>query len=133
MFLPFTGTWYMSMNKFPSEFGPLSISTIFNLLLTVYVLCIYAKPFIVRSYYNYRESGSMDMETLISLGCMSGFFLFCFFFVRYSIEFINGSLISGHEIMEMNYALASSAIIVLVVTIGKYFERKAKDKIQKMT
>jgi hypothetical protein len=35
--------------------------------------------------------------------------------------------------MEMNDALASSAIIVLVVTIGKYFERKAKNKIQKMT
>jgi hypothetical protein len=35
--------------------------------------------------------------------------------------------------MEMNDALASSAIIVLVVTIGKYFEKKAKNKIQKMT
>jgi hypothetical protein len=53
--------------------------------------------------------------------------------VRYFIEFTNGNEIGGHEIMEMNDALASSAIIVLVVTIGKYFERKAKNKIQKMT
>lgn len=61
------------------------------------------------------------METLISLGCVSAFFLFCFFFVRFAIEFINGSEITGHEIMEMNDSLASSAIIVLVVTIGKHF------------
>lgn len=32
----------------------------------------------------------------------------------------------------MNDALASSAIIVLVVNIGKHFEKKVKDKIQKM-
>lgn len=32
----------------------------------------------------------------------------------------------------MNDALASSAIIVLVVTIGKHFEKQVKDKIQKM-
>jgi hypothetical protein len=35
--------------------------------------------------------------------------------------------------MEMNDALASSAIIVLVVTIGKHFEKEVKNKIQKMT
>lgn len=34
--------------------------------------------------------------------------------------------------MEMNDALASSAIIVLVVNIGKHFEKKVKDKIQTM-
>lgn len=35
--------------------------------------------------------------------------------------------------MEMNDALASSSIIVLVVNIGKYFEKKVKDKIQQMS
>ena len=38
----------------------------------------------------------------------------------------------GHEIMEMNDALASAAIIVLVVNIGKHFQKKVKDKIQQM-
>lgn len=33
----------------------------------------------------------------------------------------------------MNDALASSAIIVLVVNIGKHFEKKVKNKIQEMS
>lgn len=111
----------MEMSKFPSQLGPLTFSTLINLFLTLYVLYVYAKPFIIRSYKNYTESGSMDMETLISLGCLSAFFLFCFFFGRFTIEFVNGEEITGHSIMEMNDALASSAIIVLVVNIGKYF------------
>lgn len=75
----------------------------------------------------------MDMETLISLGCISAFFLFCFFFARFTLEFISGKEITGHSIMEMNDALASSAIIVLVVNIGKHFERKVKGRIQAMS
>ena len=38
-----------------------------------------------------------------------------------------------NAIMDINDALTSSAIIVLVVTIGKYFEGKVKEKIEKMT
>ena len=36
-------------------------------------------------------------------------------------------------IMQINDSLTSSAIIVLVVTVGKYFETKAKENIVKMT
>lgn len=72
------------MSKFPNQLGPFTLTTMLNLILTVYVLSAYARPFIVRSYKNYTESGSMDMETLISLGCVSAFFLFCFFFARYT-------------------------------------------------
>jgi hypothetical protein len=35
--------------------------------------------------------------------------------------------------MDINDALTSAVVIVLVVTIGKYVERQAKHKIQKMT
>lgn len=36
-------------------------------------------------------------------------------------------------VMAINDTLTSSAIIVLVVTIGKYFESKVKQKIEQMT
>lgn len=123
----------MELSKFPTGFGPFTFSTILNLLLTVYVLVSYAKPMIVRSTRNYYQNGSMDMETLISLGCLSAFFLFMFFFTRFTLEFLDGNQIMGHQIMEMNDALASSAIIVLVVNIGKHFEKEVKGKIQAMT
>lgn len=56
-----------------------------------------------------------------------------FFFTRFTLEFLDGNQIMGHQIMEMNDALASSAIIVLVVNIGKHFEKEVKGKIQAMT
>jgi hypothetical protein len=36
-------------------------------------------------------------------------------------------------IMDINDSLTSASIIVLVVTVGKYFEGKVKEKIEKMT
>ena len=127
MLLPLTGEWYNLFLLFPSpSFGPFTLSVLINITLTISVLNIYAKPFIIRSYKNYTQSRSMDMETLISLGCVSAFVLFCFFMGRNIYEFLTSSPedkyeISAHNIMEINDALASSAIIVLVVTIGKYF------------
>lgn len=62
---------------------------------------------------------------------MSAFGLFLFFMVRYTLEIINDKFENQHEaIMNINNALTSSSIIVLVVTIGKYFENKVKRKIE---
>jgi cation transport ATPase len=77
------------------------------------------------------------METLIALGSISAFALFLFFVVRYSIEYYQGKLdmvdMVDMAIMDINEALTSASIIVLVVTIGKYFEGKVKRKIAKLT
>lgn len=77
------------MSKFPTGFGPFTLSTVLNLVLTLYVLYAYAKPMVIRSSRNYFQNGSMDMETLVSLGCMSAFFLFLFFFARFTLEFLS--------------------------------------------
>ena len=90
MILPFTGEWWEEFSIQPLAFGPYSFSVLINLFVALYTLNIYAKPIIQRSYNNYTSSGAMDMETLVSLGCMSAFFLFCFFMVRYTIDFTNG-------------------------------------------
>ena len=89
MILPLTGEWYQNIIMFPSEtFGPFTFSVILNIILVCIVLNIYAKPIVFRSYRNYMESNSMDMETLISLGCMSAFLLFLFFMGRNTYEFL---------------------------------------------
>ena len=75
MILPVTGSWFHKISAYPREFGPLSFSVLFNFALTLYVLNTYAKGFLKRSYKNYIENSSMDMETLISLGCTSAFIL----------------------------------------------------------
>lgn len=124
MFLPLSGMWFDDVLLFPTtKFGPLTLSVVINIIFTSYVLKVYALPFISRSLRNYIQNGSMDMETLISLGCSSAFLLFCFFMGKsfYQMLYTEDYVISAHEIMEINDALASSAIIVLVVTIGKYF------------
>lgn len=109
------------MSSFPSALGPYSFSVLLNLFVTLYTLNKYAKPIIKRSFEHYFTMGGMDMETLISLGCSSAFFLFVFFLVKYSLDFFKGEFKPDPSIMEINDALASSAIIVLVVTIGKHF------------
>lgn len=64
------------------------------------------------------------------MGCLSAFGLFAFFSARYTLDFINDKLDDTTEaVTNINNALTSSSIIVLVVTIGKHFEKKVKDKI----
>lgn len=134
MVLPFTGDWYMIASTFPNSFGIFSFSLLINIAVTIYVMDRYAKGFVRRAYTNYVQFKSMNMETLIALGSVSAFFLFLFFLVRYSYESFQGELANTCEaIMYMTDALTSASIIVLVVTVGKYFESKVKQKIDRMT
>ena len=73
------------------------------------------------------------METLIALGSVSACGLSIFFLLRYTVEEITNTLEHPHmAIMDINHALTSASIIVLVVTIGKELEKKVKQKITKM-
>ncbi len=92
------------------------------MLIAIYVMIAYARGFIVRAFHNYIEYRLTNMETLIALGSISALALFCFFVVHYSIEYYNGTLeMTGMAIMDINESLTSASIIVLVVTVGKYF------------
>jgi cation transport ATPase len=74
------------------------------------------------------------METLIALGSISAFSLFLFFMIRYTLEYAKGEKSDmAMAIMDINEALTSASIIVLVVTVGKYFEGEVKRKIAKLT
>lgn len=88
-------------------------------------MIFYAKGFIVRAFKNYAAYGTTNMETLIALGSISAFSLFLFFVGRYTIEYYNDKIVTDHDfamaVMDINDSLTSSSIIVLVVTIGKYF------------
>jgi cation transport ATPase len=88
--LPFLEPGYMEVMSFPSVFGIYSLSVIFNFSLTVFVMYYYARPYVVRSYANYRDYGETNMETLIALGSMSAFGLALFFIVRYTFEAMQG-------------------------------------------
>lgn len=97
-------------------------------------MIFYARGFITRAFKNYMAFGTTNMETLIALGSISAFSLFLFFAGSYTIEYINNEIVNfPMAVMDINDTLTSSAIIVLVVTIGKYFESKVKQKIEQMT
>jgi len=127
-------SWYDDYLQFPVKLGIYSLSLIFNFLVTMFVMVRYARGFIVRAFRNYIHYRVTNMETLIALGSISAFSLFLFFLGRYTIEYVNGQIeMPSMAIMDINDALTSASIIVLVVTIGKYFEGKVKQKIEKMT
>lgn len=128
--LPSFESIYYECVTFPKTFGIYSLSVLINIALTIYVMNSYAKGYIIRAYNNYASFRTTNMETLIALGSLSASGLALFFIVRYTIE----ELEHKHEaIMDINDSLTSASIIVLVVTIGKYLEKRVKIKISKMT
>lgn len=93
----------------------------------------YSKSIIKRAFNNYKNYKVTNMETLIALGSLSAFSLFIYFLIKHSIDFLKGEMTHTHKaIMDINASLSSASIIVLVVTIGKYFEGKVKQRISKM-
>jgi cation transport ATPase len=74
------------------------------------------------------------METLVALGSTSAFALFLFFLVRYTFEMLTNELTEKMmAMMVLNDALTSSTLIILIVNVGKFLERKIKKKIENMT
>ena len=56
------------------------------------------------------------------MGCISAFALFGLFFVKYGMDVMENRLkMVSMAVMDINDALTSASIIVLVVNIGKYF------------
>lgn len=96
-------------------------------------MIFYARHFIKRAFNSYVEYHETNMETLIALGSISAFLLFLFFIVKYWIEYSTTGAAAGKAIMDVNEALTSASIVVLVVTIGKYFEEQIKRRISKLT
>jgi cation transport ATPase len=120
--LPFTKDLYEYIHMFPEAWGICSLLVIVNFIITVHVMVFRARHFIVRAFNNYMEYGTTNMETLISLGSLSAFALFLFYMVRYSIQYYHGThVMVSMAIMDINEALTSASIVVLVVTIGNSF------------
>jgi P-type Cu+ transporter len=132
--IPLLHHLYMQFATFPKAFGIYSTSVLLNIALTAIVVKVYALAYMQRAYDNYREFRATNMETLIALGSLSALALAFFYLVRYSIDLLNHTIPDvPAAIMDINDALTSASIIVLVVTVGKYVERQAKLKIEKMT
>ena len=128
--LPSHEDWYDKAITFPVELGIYTVSVIVNFILTLFVMIFYAKGFITRAFKNYITFGTTNMETLIALGSISAFSLFLFFLGRYTVEYVNDEITDfAMSVMTINDTLTTSSIIVLVVTVGKYFENKVKQKI----
>jgi cation transport ATPase len=120
--LPSLKEFYTECVTFPEKFGIYTFSVILNILITIYVILKYAKALIWRAFMNFKSFRVTNMETLIALGSLSAFSLFVYFIFKHSIDFFSGNLVHRHQaIMDINSSLSSASIIVLVVTIGKYF------------
>ena len=120
--LPDAHNWFMPIFVYPEQLGVFAISVMVNIVLTIGVMYFYAWAFIKRAFNSYVQERATNMETLIALGSLSAFALFLFFVVRYSLEQSRGAITDyGQAVMDLNEALTSASIIVLVVTVGKHF------------
>ena len=131
---------------FPLSFNIFSIYTIFMLVITILVMLKFGFKTYKNSITNFYHSKSLNMESLITLGSLSSFFMSIFLIIGYGIE--NSSKTPDNisigmeqdmnserkdQILMIVEMLETTSLILAIITIGKFLEDKAKMHIVKMT
>ncbi len=101
-----------------------------QLILTIAVIILNVKFFIkgTKSLLN----GSPDMDTLVSLGSGAAFIYGVYSFINICIFTVNGNSAQITKFAS-NLYLESSAMILTLVSVGKYLESLAKSKTESAT
>lgn len=126
-------SWMESAMTWPeregSRFRVMSVYLILNYALTLLSMHWFGLQTYRNAFSNYVNFRIFNMETLITLGSLSAFLL-SLFELGQAITYNRG----GHmEVMLIADSLMSTALILCIVSVGKFFEEKAKLKIAKMT
>lgn len=142
LILPFC-EFLSSMIVYPESFNIISIYTIFMFFITIMVMLKFGRKTFLSSIFNFYKYKSLNMESLITLGSLSSFFMALFLLVAYCIEnysktvhllpHVDIILEKRKQILMIVEMLETTALILSIITIGKYLEDKAKFRILKMT
>lgn len=101
------------------------ISSVLQMLITTIILCI-QRHFFIRGFYSIKHK-ALNMDTLVSIGSLASYI----YAVYAVIQMAYGFGYERYELVEQamhSLYFESSAMIVTLVSIGKYFEAKSKSK-----
>ncbi|KAL4490313.1 hypothetical protein ABPG72_004352 [Tetrahymena utriculariae] len=136
--------FFEEVQIYPLKFNVITLYVIFLFLLTAFTLYYFGKGPIYNSIVNFKRYRIMNMETLVALGSLSAAIMSIFLIIIYFIEIEDAPDNMGHmsdheksdrkmKIEEIVHMLETAALILSIVTIGKYLEGQSKRSIIQMT
>ena len=123
---------------FPKNFGIITIYVLLSFMASIITIYIFGRKIYKTAIINLIKERYLNMETLIAIGSFSSLMMAIFLFVIFLFkDYYSNKRINDSEriekIKEIINLLGSSGIILIIVSIGKFFENKAKMNILKMT
>jgi Cu+-exporting ATPase len=101
-------------------------------MLTVFTMYKYGLKCYFAAIDNYRAYSLLNMDSLVSLGSLSAFIMSVMLTITYGIEhynYVEEDDVILDRIMMIASFLESTSLILTVITIGKFFESRAKKTI----
>ncbi|CAD8196301.1 unnamed protein product [Paramecium octaurelia] len=130
--------YYNPFLSYPHEESIFSIYLVFIFFTTTFTLIQFGTPTYKNAYRLFIKYRMCNMDTLLTLGSLAAYCMSLFLIVVYTLEGQNTEEETDCEetqmerIMNIIHDLESAGLILTVITIGKYFEGKAKQTIMEM-
>ncbi|CAD8121000.1 unnamed protein product [Paramecium sonneborni] len=130
--------YYNPFLSYPHEESIFSVYLIVIFFMTSFTLIIFGTPIYRNAYQLFFKYKMFNMDTLLTLGSLAAFSMSLFLIIVYTIEGNQNQeekmnqAMQLERIMNIIHDLESAGLILTVITIGKYFEGKAKQTILDM-
>ncbi|KAM3127424.1 hypothetical protein pb186bvf_020457 [Paramecium bursaria] len=124
---------------YPDNNTVFSIYLLLLLSLTLFTLYTFGLSTYKRAYLLFKQHRMFNMDTLLTMGTLSAFFMSIFLIIIYTTQnclshtyMKNNHMEKMDQIMDIINYFESAGLILTVVTVGKYLEGKAKERIIRM-
>ncbi len=134
--------FFRPIEVYPNDTNIFSFYLLFIYLLTAFSIAKFGMSSMSSSLQYLRNYKKINVETLICIASLAAIFLAHFLIITYAIElsyntqdvnskkFIDDKSEKIHEVCHM---LESSAVVFVIISLGKYIEKRAKSMILAMT
>lgn len=135
---------FHAMILYPRQLHLFSFYTLFIIYFTFLTIRKFGWHIYLNAYHSYVQYRALNMDTLITLGSLSALAMAFFLLGLYTVQGLfdrsratagqdHIDMIRIHNIMTIDSMLETSALILAIITVGKYLENKAKLSILQMT
>jgi cation transport ATPase len=125
--------FFHEVEAYPYSWNVFSIYLLIMLFITMGTIYKFGLTTYKNAYYNFKDYKMLNMETLVTLGSLSAFIMALFVIISYTIQeendpdhndmLIKKNKMDRHmKIVMIVHMFETSALILAIVTLGKYLE-----------
>lgn len=128
--------FYGPVMLFPHTGSIFSVYLILMFLLTTFTIIYFGFGTYKNAYSMFVQYRMFNMDTLLTLGSLAAYSMSILLIVVYALEDINDTDVTDthkhdednllEQVMNITHDFESAGLILTVITVGKYFEGKAK-------